>query len=73
MKESKIKKLLIADEVHHVGAPDAQKGLIPDYDYRLGLTATLERYFDPDGTKIIEDYFEGVVYSYTMAQANKRS
>ena len=68
LRQTKIKKLLIADEVHHTGAPDAQNGLIPDYDYRLGLTATLERYFDPEGTKIIEDYFGGTVYNYKMAQ-----
>ena len=68
LRQTKIKKLLIADEVHHAGAPDAQNGLIPDYDYRLGLTATLERYFDPEGTKIVEDYFGGTVYNYKMAQ-----
>ena len=69
LRESRIKKLFIADEVHNVGSPERQKGLIIDYDYRLGLTATLERYFDPEGTKITEDYFEKTVYTYTMHQA----
>ena len=70
-----IKKFLIADEVHHIGAPDALNGLPPlasiDYDFNLGLTATLKRYFDDVGTDFIKNYFHGVVYTYTMAQAIK--
>ena len=70
-----IKKFLIADEVHHIGAPDALNGLPPlasvDYDFGLGLTATLKRYFDDVGTDFIKNYFHGVVYTYTMAQAIK--
>ena len=66
---TKLKKFLIADEVHHAGAIGAQKGLDFNYDYRLGLTATLKRYFDDDGTKVIRNYFHDVVFSYTMDEA----
>lgn len=69
LSESKLKKLLIADEVHHAGATNAQNGLLFNYNFRLGLTATIERYFDPEGTKIIKDYFHDVVYRYTMSEA----
>jgi len=69
--ETDAKKFLISDEVHHIGAPDAQNGLNYDYDFRLGLTATLKRYFDETGTEIIKKFFHGVVYIYTMAQAIK--
>jgi superfamily II DNA or RNA helicase len=64
-------KFLIADEVHHIASPYAQNGLMTDYKFRLGLTATLKRYFDEPGTKIITDFFHGVVFKYTMSQAIK--
>lgn len=67
--ETEVKKFLIADEVHHIGAPEAQYGLIDDYNFRLGLSATPKRYFDEAGTKIIKDFFHGIVYTYTIAEA----
>lgn len=67
----KIKKLLIADEVHHAGSEYSQNGLIENYNFKLGLTATLERYFDESGTNTILDYFGGIVFTYTMDQAIK--
>lgn len=51
------KLFLIVDEVHGVGAPKRRKGLIENYDMRLGLSATPKRYFDEDGTDIILEYF----------------
>ena len=69
LDQSKLKKLLIADEVHHAGAANAQTGLLFNYDFRLGLTATIKRYFDEEGTKIVTDYFHDVVYRYTMSEA----
>ncbi len=67
-----IKKFLIADEVHHAGAPNAQNGLNEEnYIFRLGLTATLNRYFDDEGTNIITKFFHDVVFQYTMDEAIK--
>jgi superfamily II DNA or RNA helicase len=54
--------LLIADEVHHIGAPTYRRLLQPHFSFRLGLTATLERSHDPGGTQVVEDYFDGTVY-----------
>lgn len=48
---------LIGDEVHGLGAEKTRKGLINDYDLRLGLSATPKRWFDFEGTDAIYNYF----------------
>ena len=53
--------LLVADEVHQLGSPNHSKIMNIDAGYRLGLSATPVRYGDPDGTKRIFDYFNGVI------------
>ncbi|GEM_PF-268250 len=61
--------LLICDEVHHVGAPEFSKGLIENYAYRLGLSATPDRWFDDEGTYLIRKYFDKTVYKFSMKKA----
>lgn len=61
--------LLIADEVHNLGAERIQKALPEGIAMRLGLSATPERHFDPEGTKAVFDYFGGVIYKYPLSQA----
>ena len=61
--------MLIADEVHNAGATESVRGLTNAYSYRLGLSATVERYFDPNGTTVLEKFFEGVVYSMDLRMA----
>jgi len=61
--------LLIADEVHIVGSPKFQDGLLEKYVYRIGLSATPKRYYDTEGTKIIYDYFGETVYEFSIKQA----
>jgi len=63
------KKLLIADEVHNVGAPTYMTGLREDYQYRLGLSATPARYMDEEGTTMITDYFGKEVYTFDLERA----
>lgn len=53
--------LLVADEVHQVGSPQHSLIMMVDAGSRLGLSATPIRYGDPEGTKQIFEYFEGVV------------
>ncbi|MFA5744987.1 MAG: DEAD/DEAH box helicase family protein [Candidatus Paceibacterota bacterium] len=60
--------MLIADEMHNLGAPEYSKGMIDKINIRLGLSATPTRYFDEKGTKDLEDYF-GDVYEYSIADA----
>jgi superfamily II DNA or RNA helicase len=58
---------LISDEVHNAGAPEFSKGLDESlYKHRLGLTATLERYFDDEGTKILDKFFHSTVFEYSL-------
>jgi superfamily II DNA or RNA helicase len=63
------KRLLIVDEVHGIGAPERKEGLTGDYSYRLGLSATPSRWFDPEGTEKLYDYFEGVVFEFNLKDA----
>jgi superfamily II DNA or RNA helicase len=63
--------LLVGDEVHWLGAPSLQNALIECADYRLGLSATPERYFDEFGTQYIDDYFAGVVFEFPLDEALK--
>lgn len=61
--------MIIADEVHNLGSPQRQKGLLTTFDDRLGLSATPTRYFDDDGTDVLMRYFDDVVYEYSLADA----
>lgn len=49
--------LLVADEVHQIGSPENSKCLSILAGSRLGLSATPERYGDPQGTIKIIEYF----------------
>jgi DNA phosphorothioation system restriction enzyme len=61
--------LLVADEVHNLGAPGIKELLPAGITMRLGLSATPERHHDPAGTKAVVDYFGGVVFEYSLDQA----
>ncbi|WP_375449941.1 DEAD/DEAH box helicase family protein [uncultured Devosia sp.] len=53
--------LLVADEVHQTGSSQNAKVYSLDAGARLGLSATPQRYGDPDGTARMFKYFGGVV------------
>lgn len=54
--------LLIADEMHHLGAASAMEKMPTDaFDLKLGLSATPERYLDDDGTADLVNYFGKIV------------
>ncbi|MDB9797705.1 DEAD/DEAH box helicase family protein [Pseudomonadales bacterium] len=53
--------LFVADEVHNYGAQRASSVLALPFRYRLGLSATPERFGDTHGTKKIFDYFGRVL------------
>lgn len=65
----KVTKFLIGDEVHGLGAEKMRKALLPCYDFRLGLSATPQRWFDDIGSEIIRQYFgdDAFVFSITGA------
>ena len=63
------KLFLIADEVHGLGAPKRQNGLIEEYNYRLGLSATPKRWFDSEGTNALYEYFHETVFEFSLEDA----
>lgn len=65
----KVKYLLIGDEAHGLGANQTSRGLLEEYDYRLGLSATPRRWYDERGTKKLYSFFNKVVYEFSIRQA----
>lgn len=64
--------MLIADEVHQIGSPHNSECLKIETGARLGLSATPNRYGDPEGTAKIFEYFGLVVPpKITLADAVK--
>ncbi|MBI4555836.1 MAG: DEAD/DEAH box helicase family protein [Planctomycetes bacterium] len=63
--------LLVCDEVHWAGADTFRQGLLPIFNYRLGLSATPVRYMDEEGTDEIKGYFGKVVYEFSLERALK--
>jgi len=62
--------MLIIDEVHRAGSPALSSVLSINAGPRLGLSATPHRYGDPEGTKRILDYFDGIIEPpFTLADA----
>ncbi|ERG99033.1 MAG: DNA or RNA helicase of superfamily II, partial [Haloquadratum sp. J07HQX50] len=62
--------MLIADEVHHMGAPHVRQFLPRGVRARLGLSATPERWYDDEGTDALLAYFSnGIVYEYGLGEA----
>src|SRR4051812_14810087 len=59
--------LLIADECHGLGGSTLRKAMLPEYEERLGLTATLER-SDDAVTDLLLPYFGGICYRYGFEQ-----
>ena len=55
------KTMIIADEVHNLGASDLRKKLPDSIRFRLGLSATPERHHDDVGTTAILSYFGGIL------------
>ncbi len=69
VRKAKGKKVIIADEVHNSGSKTYREGLLEDFDYRLGLSATPARYLDDCGTNFIQNYFDKEVYTFTLERA----
>jgi superfamily II DNA or RNA helicase len=53
--------LLVSDEVHTLGSHENRNIFNYHFGYRLGLSATPERYGDETGTQILFDFFCGKV------------
>jgi superfamily II DNA or RNA helicase len=64
-----VRTLLIADEVHNLGKLSFINDLPERFDFRLGLSATPERQYDPDGTRVLFDFFGDPVFEFTLKEA----
>ena len=68
--------LLIHDEVHGLGSPGNKRrlrGLSNHVRYRLGLSATPERYYDEDGgNQFIEEHIGPVLMTFGLKEAIER-
>lgn len=61
--------LLMIDEAHNFGSPNLALCLNPKFEYRLALSATLDRHGDPDGTTTLYNYFGKKSIEYDLARA----
>ena len=66
----------IGDEVHSLGSDKAKELLINNIantqiSFRMGLSATPERFYDNEGTKILNEFFNKTVYNFSLRDAIK--
>jgi superfamily II DNA or RNA helicase len=61
--------LLIVDEAHNFGAETLRSLLPSNFGYRLGLSATIERHKDEEGTAALFEYFGEKCIEYTLERA----
>lgn len=64
--------LFVADEAHNLGAPSYQKCLDERFAFRIGLSATLDRHHDEEGTEALRNYFGDVCIDYPLEDAIKQ-
>jgi DNA phosphorothioation system restriction enzyme len=64
--------LLIADEMHNLGAPALRQALPEHLKFRLGLSATPERHRDEAGTAALRQYFGKTVFELGLKEAIQR-
>jgi len=62
-------RLLVADECHALGSDLNRKLLTDQFHYRLGLSATVERHLDPDGTSLLRSYFGEMLLKIGIREA----
>ncbi|MGW1878405.1 DEAD/DEAH box helicase family protein [Streptomyces sp. NPDC001975] len=63
--------LVVADECHNLGAKHLRNRLPEAAAYRLGLSATPERWFDDQGTEALRSYFGDAVFEMGIGDAIK--
>lgn len=61
--------LLLVDEAHNFGSGNLRKRLYSQIEYRLALSATLERHGDEEGTEALKKYFGRKCIEYDLKKA----
>ncbi len=69
IKEIDCPIVMIGDEVHGMGSTNRMHGLLPQYKYRLGLSATPNRYFDDVGTEELFNFYGKSVFTFDLHDA----
>ena len=64
-----VTSLLIADEAHNLGKRSFIENTPDRFDYRLGLSATPQRQYDPEGTEALFKYFGDPVFEFSLREA----
>ncbi|QDV48459.1 DEAD/DEAH box helicase family protein [Gimesia fumaroli] len=64
-----ISTLLIADEAHNLGKISFLSNTPDRFNFRLGLSATPERQYDPEGTSALFDFFGVPVFEFGLSEA----
>ncbi|MBZ4662714.1 MAG: phosphorothioation system restriction enzyme [Caloramator sp.] len=63
--------ILCIDEMHHC-ATDAMLSLLPNFKFKLGLSATLNSFYNENNIKRLIDYFEnGIIFQFPLQKAIK--
>jgi superfamily II DNA or RNA helicase len=61
--------LLLVDEAHNFGAERLSRLMLERYNYRLALSATIDRHNDEEGTRKLYDYFGDKCIEYSLERA----
>lgn len=61
--------MLLADEMHNLGSGKRRNALLPRSPYRLGLSATPQRWMDEEGSELLFEYFGDVIFRFGLAEA----
>lgn len=69
VKKMKGNVVLVVDEAHNFGAKHLSSTLVDNIDYRLALSATIDRHGDPEGTSKLYGYFGDKCIEYTLKDA----
>lgn len=65
--------LLVIDEAHNFGAKNLSKTLAENFQYRLALSATIDRHGDEEGTQKLYNYFGEKCIEYSLSDAIKNN
>ncbi len=61
--------LFVVDEAHNMGATNYRRFLPKDFEYRLALSATIDRHNDETGTTALTSYFGEKCIEYSLKEA----
>lgn len=71
-RSKQVPTLIVHDEVHDLGSPGSRANLQGQpqlFPYRLGLSATPERFYDADGTNFIATEIGEIVFKFGLEEA----